>query len=402
MSNNIDSFTGMGNKKTPSEFHQNYNVSDCTSNSEKSCLFEDVKNLLGGGIAKIELTSSAWCSLLKFSVEEYISAIQMWLIQNQWSSLNGKSLTENDICFALTQRSFDYELEFAQAYSKQVGLQSRGNYELKKDFFYIEEGKMVYEVPAGREINKVMWLTPSDITHATFASLGYGTILNGVGVTGAVGWGGSGYNILNGAYYIAPAYDIVARAADFGMKNRILKSDLTYKITAGPNGTKLVHLYSTPENKDMIGIRKELYGTKVWYHYYDTTDMDAADKNKCLEECADIIKYPSDVPLTMTDYCDLNSPSKIWVRKFLTALAKEALGRARGKFKGKIPFPEAEGEMDYDSLLAEAKEEKDKLNEKLKLWLDEMTREKIMEKRAKEAEDLNKILAKNPNGLFVI
>jgi hypothetical protein len=399
---NLDSFVGANHKKTPSEFHQNYNVQDCLSNAEKQCLVEDIKNLLSGGIVKIELTPQAWCSLLKFAVEEYISDVQMWLIQNQWSSLNGKSLTQNDMCFALTQRSFDYELQFAQAYSKQVGLQSRGSFELKKDYFILEEGKMVYEVPAGREINQVMWLTPSDITHATFASLGYGTILNGVGVTGAVGWGGSGYNILNGAYYIAPAYDIVARAADFGLKNRILKSDLTYKITAGANGTHLVHLYSTPEKKDLIGIRKELYGMKVWYHYYDTTEMNAEEKNKCLEECADIIKYPSDVPMTMTDFCDLNSPSKVWVRKFLTALAKEALGRARGKFKGKLPFPEADGELDYDSLLAEGKEEKDKLKETLKAWLDEMTREKIMEKRAAEAENLNKILSKNPNGFWVI
>jgi hypothetical protein len=398
----MDSFIDANKKKTPSEFHQNYNMQDCLSNEQKACLIEDIKNLLSAGIVKIEITPAAWCSLLKFSVEEYVSQIQMWLIQNQWSSLNGKSLTENDICFALTQRSFDYELQFTHAYSKQVGLQSRGEYELKKDFFYLEEGKMVYEIEAGREVNQVMWLTPSDITHATFASLGYGTTLNGVGVTGAVGWGGSGYNILNGAYYISPAYDIVARAADFGLKNRILKSDLTYKITAGANGTKLIHLYSVPDKKDLIGIRKELYGMKVWYHYYDTKDMNAEEKNKCLEVCADIIKYPSDVPMTMTDYCDLNTPSKIWVRKFLTAYAKEALGRGRGKFKGKLPFPEADGEMDYDTLLSEAKEEKDKLNESLKAYLDEMTREKIMEKRAAEAENLQKLLSKNPNGFWVI
>ena len=82
--------------------------------------------------------------------------------------------------------------------------------------------------------------------------------------------------------------------------------------------------------------------------------------------------------------------------------AKEALGRGRGKFKGKLPFPEADGEMDYDTLLSEAKEEKDKLNESLKAYLDEMTREKIMEKRATEAENLQKLLSKNPNGFWVI
>jgi hypothetical protein len=398
----MDNFANANHKKTPSEFHQNYNAADCIQNPEKACLITDISNLLSGGIVKIEITPQAWCSLMKFAVEEYVSAIQMWLIENQWSSLNGKSLTENDICFALTQRSFDYERQFAQAYSKQVGHQTNGPYELKKDYFVIEEGKMVYEVPAGREINAVMWLTPSDITHATFSSLGYGTMIGGVGISGGIGWGGSGYNIMNGAYYIAPAYDIVLRAADYGLKNRILKSDLTYKVTAGPNGTRLVHLYSTPNAGNKIGIRKELYGLKVWYHYYDTIDMDAEAKNKCLEECADIIKYPSDVPMTMTDFCDLNNPSKIWVRKFLTALAKEAIGRARGKFSGKIPVPDAEGQLDYESFLAEGKEEKDALRTELKEWLDKMSSDKVLERKANESDNLNRILGKNPNGIFVI
>jgi len=392
------------NNKTPADFHQSYNASDCLANEEKACLIEDIKNLLTAGVIGVEITPSAWCTLLKFSVEEFVQQIQMWLIENQWNNLAGKSLTENDICFALTQRSNDYERSFAQAYSKQVGLQSIGNYELKKDYITIQEGIQVYEIPAGREVNMVLWLTPSDITHATFASLGYGTTgTGGIGYTNiGYGVGGTGYMSGNGAYYIAPAYDILLRAADFGMKNRILQSDLTYKITAGSNGTKLLHLFSIPNNGNTIGIRSELYGCKVWYHYYDTIDMDAEDKNKCLEECSDIIKYPSDVPLPKTDYCDLNYNSKIWVRKYLTAFAKEALGRARGKFKGKLPFPDADGEMDYESLLAEGQTEKKDLNTELKEWLDKLSSDKQLERRANEAENLNRVLSKYPNGLFVI
>lgn len=382
------------------------NVANCLSNEEKECLIEDVKNLLGGGIIKIEITPSAWCTFLKFAVEEYVTQIQMWLIDNQWSTLSGKSLSKNDICFALTQRSFDYELQFSYAYSKQVGHQARGAYELKKDFLIIESGKQVYEVPAGREMNSVLWLTPSDINHATFSSLGYGN-MGGVGnMEGAVGFGGGGSNagLANGAHYIAPAYDIVLRAADYGLKNRILQSDLTYKITAGANGTHLIHLMSIPEKggRNNIGVRNSLYGCKVWYHYYDTEDMDAEDKNKCLDECKDIIKYPSDVPLPDTDFCDLNQPSKVWVRKFLTAYSKEALGRTRGKFKGSLPFPEAEATMDYESLLAEGKEEKDSLKTELKEWLDNMRSDKQLERRASESDSINTILSKNPNGIFMI
>lgn len=377
------------------------NVANCLSNDVKKCLIEDIKNLLSGGIIKIELTDAAWCSLFKFAVEDYVTLIQMWLIDNQWTSLNGKDLSKTDICFALTQRSFDYETQFSFAYSKQVGHQTRGNYELKKDFFIIEHGKQVYEVPRGREINAVLWLTPSDITHATFASLGYGSmgLLNSGGGTA---WGLGDVGMTNAAYYIAPAYDILLRAADIGMKNRILQSELTYKVTAGANGTHLIHLFSTPnKNSNNIGIRKQLYGCKVWYHYYDTEDMDAEAKNKCLEECKDIIKYPSDVPLTSTDYCDLNAPSQNWVRKLLVAYAKEAIGRARGKFKGSLPFPESEATLDYESFLAEGKEEKAEINAAIKEWLESLRSDKQLERRASEAKNINTVLGYNPNGFWM-
>lgn len=402
---NTNNNLNTNNNATPADFHQNYNAANCLNDEEKKCLIQDVQNLLTAGVLTVEITPNAWCTFLKFSVEEYIQHIQMWLLENQWNNLIGKSLTDNDICFALTQRDFDYERSFAQAYSKQVGHQSTGNYQLKKDFITIEEGVQVYEIPAGREVNMVLWLTPSDITHATFSSLGYGAIgAGGVGANAGIGWGvaGSGYELGNAAYYIAPAYDIMLRGADFGLKNRVLQSDLTYKITAGEDGKKLLHLFSIPNEGNTIGVRSNLYKHKVWYHYYDTIDMDAEDKNKCLADCSDIIKFPSDVPLPKTDFCDLNQWSKTWVRKFLTAYAKEALGRARGKFKGKIPFPNNGGEMDYESLLAEGQKEKEDLISQLKDFLEKINSDKQLERRANEAENLNRVLSKHPNGFWVI
>jgi hypothetical protein len=32
------------------------------------------------------------------------------------------------------------------------------------------------------------------------------------------------------------------RAADFSLKSKLLRSELSYKVTAGPNGTRLLHL----------------------------------------------------------------------------------------------------------------------------------------------------------------
>lgn len=375
-------------------------VADCFQVEEKSCLIKKIKSQLGGGIVKIEITNEDWCNLMEIAVEDYIEEIQKWLISNQWSSIYGKDITKTDLCFALTQRSLDYEQNFANAFSKQAGYQTNGNWELKKDFVTIEEGRQVYEIPAGRQINEVLWLTPSDIDHATFSSLGYGNVAGGnFGSNTGLGFAGAGNlgGYSSGSYYIAPAYDIFLRANDYGLKNRIMQSDLTYKVTAGANGTRLLHLFSIPNNGNTIGIRRELYGKRVWYYYYDTGTDDPTD---CLNECSDVIKYPSDIPLPETDYCSLNYNSKIWVRKYLTALAKEVLGRTRGKWSGKLAVPEAEIKMDYESLLAEGKEEKKNLKEELVKFLEELRSDKQLERKAKEAKDLNEILSYNPMGLW--
>ena len=64
-----------------------------------------------------------------------------------------------------------------------------------------------------------------------------------------------------------------------------------------------------------------------------------------------------DVPLDNINYDDLNDPSKTWVRRYFIALCKETLGRVRGTFGGKIPVPDANMEIEYQSLLSEGKDE---------------------------------------------
>jgi len=130
--------------------------------------------------------------------------------------------------------------------------------------------------------------------------------------------------------------------------------------------------------------------------------MSAEDKNKCIQECNDIIKYPSEVPVNKLDFCDLNDMSKIWVRKYLTALSKETLGRVRGKFSGALKVPNAEVSMDAETLLAESKEEKAALISELQAWLETLQSDKVLERRAAEATNLNTTLKYVPNGIWAI
>ncbi len=179
---------------------------------------------------------------------------------------------------------------------------------------------------------------------------------------------------------------------------------MIYKITAGPNGTKLLHLIPPPGSRILFGRGGlagrggsiDVTGSKVWYHYYETTSEE--ERQRCLNENKDIIKLPTDVPVDVVNYSELNTPSQQWVREWFTALAKETLGRVRGKFGGALGVTDAEVTMDYDSLLSESKEDKEKLETRLKDRLERMMPDKMLERKAAEAENLNKALQYRPLG----
>ena len=371
----------------------------------KEELFTMIKHRLGAPIRKIELDWDQMCSSLETSIEDYAQRVQDWLIENQWSSLLGNDVNNTDIAFALTTRSLDFESRFSYAYSKQVGLQTRGPWEMKKDYVTVVANQQVYQVPGGREINEIMWITPNSTDHALYSFAGFGDygFGGGFGQVPFAGWGQGG-GLGNGGFYVAPAFDVLLRASDFSLKSKLLRSELTYKVTAGPNGTRLLHLMPIPGSRlsfaggGLLGSQIGLAGTKVWYYYYDSGD----DRDQCLIDNPDIIKLPNEVPLSKLRYSDLNEPTRVWVRRYLTSLFKEALGRVRGKFSGSLKVPEAELTMDYDSLLSEGKEEQLKLLEQLDLRLERLSNLKQLENKGVEAESLNKSLSYRPLGLFVI
>jgi hypothetical protein len=137
-------------------------------------------------------------------------------------------------------------------------------------------------------------------------------------------------------------------------------------------------------------------GRKVWYHYYEVADDE--ERQRCLNENKDIIKLPSDVPVDVVNFDELNTPSKQWVRDYFTAMCKETLGRVRGKFGGVLGITDAEVTMDYDSLLSEAKDDKAALWERLKERLIRLTPDAMLTRKAVEAEQLNKSLQYRPLG----
>ncbi len=360
-------------------------MSTVITHTDKDKLYTQIFHLLGMPVRGVELTEEQMDSFLELSINDYEQYVHNWLIESQWSSLVNVDVDTVSLSRAFTTRSLDYETQYSYAYSKIVGLQAGGHWELKKDYIELTANTQTYIIPAGREINELLWFTRAELTDSIVDPF-----LGGFGGLGGVGFGGVGGFAqmgTSGSYFMLPAFDLLLRMQDRSMKNKLIGGELTYRITAGPNGTKLVHLYNTPGGRfDFGSIQQHNY--KVWYWYYETTD----NRDECLSANKDIVKLPSDVETEQLLWSDLNKPAQNWVRRYLMTYAKEGLARIWGKFSGDLQVPDSTIKLDYSSLLTEAKDERLKLIEELigtEGMLTRLRPEKLMERRKLEAEYLN-------------
>ena len=374
-------------------------------------LFKLTRHLLGAPIRPVQLEDEQLCDLLKVAIGDYSEKVQNWVIETQWLNVQNKDRFQfqnaNELAYAMTIRTMDWSRDYSYWFSREVGLQQRGHYELKKDFFQVERGKQVYVIPAGREINKVMYVTPSTTKAALYGNLGtldtgigggfgqYGNMGNGMGITG---------------FYIGSAYDTSLMSVDLKYKNSLLRGDLAYKVTAGPEGTHLVHLMSVPGSPNMVGgiAADDTWGWNryancfVWYTYYDVSGADADAIDECmLENRDDVVITPDQVPFDKMRYELMNNPTQQLIRRLLVAEAKILLGIIRGYASGEVKIPEAELKLDYSMLLEQGKAEKETVLNELKERLDRMLPWNLMKNQAELNDQLMKVLKNKPLGFYV-
>lgn len=372
-------------------------------------LFHQVLVKLGHPVRPIQLDENQLCALLEIVIGDYAEKVQNWIIQSNWLNMSGKEVgflkNPHELAFAFSSKRLDFSKDFSYWFSKEVGLQQRGNFELKKDFIQIEKGKQCYLIPSGREINKVLYVSPSTTKAALYGNLGtldtgigggfgqYGNMGNGMGITG---------------FYVGSAYDTALLATDLKYKNSLLRGDLTYKVTAGPNGTHILHLLSTPGSKNMMGgvAADDTWGWNnyancyVWYTYYDVTDENV---DECrLENANDILITPDQVPLNKMQFEYFNDATKQTIRQLLVAEAMITLGIIRGTNSGAVKIPNAELQLDYNMLLDLGKTDKERIYTELKERLEAMLPWNVMKNNADTLDGLMNILNKKPLGLYII
>ena len=369
-------------------------------------MFDLVKLRIGGGIRSTQITDQALCALLNFCIANYGKEVQNFITESQWMNFYGKNqyMSSQDWLYCLTTRTMDMATDLAQYFSHNIGLQQRGTkWELKKDYFTIEKGKQSYIIPPGREIQRVLYCTPSTTRTAIYANYGFG------GAMGAPFAQVGNAGLINGlgSFYFTNIYDVALTSTSLKLTNSFLRGDLAYNITAGPEGTHIIHLFSTPGSPNNFqGVAMDdqwgrYVGCDVWYFYYDVKGMTESEIDECRSRDTNLIISPDTVPFSKMKFEYLNEPSKAYVQQLLMAEAMITVGFVRGYSSGRIQIAQAEMQLDYTMLLDLGKQEKQDTLDDIRKYLEKLLPYNMLKNQADMLESTKQILNMTPMKFMV-
>lgn len=379
---------------------------------DRSKLIRRIRRFLGEPVMGVELEDEQVEEAICMAIEEYSTFINNWVINNKLGEMLGLP-SEYDFTLKYVSNSLYFEKSFATSYAEQVGLGADSVREAKLTSIVLTAGTQDYTIPAGQEINEVLWFTPSFIN-----LFGLDPFANNNIAYSEFGASFAG----NTLYHVMPVFDTLLTAQAAELRNRVRGAEYSYVIKPGPNGTKILRLVpipypKTPESGPNMGIGGG-FGTPgtVFYYYYDKANyygnplysgntanpgFTGYTGSQAGFQGNGLVSSPADVNLNFIKWEQLNSVAQRWVKRYSLALSKEILGLGvRGKFNGQLPIAGAEMTLNKDDLITTGREDQSKLIEELNAQLAELSYEKILEKRALMQESVNKTLGFGPMGIY--
>jgi hypothetical protein len=332
---------------------------------------------LGYPIVDIELQASNFYACAEEAIAEYSNQVNQFNIQQNLLSLIGQPTNVN-----LTQRVVTPVLGPIIDIAAEYGADSftSAGFPYHTASIDIFPGQQVYSLnklvrdvlaPTGSiEIKRVHHYAPPASMRFYDPYLGNQAMLDTFGF-GAYSTGVS--------FMLMPMYADLLRVQAIEFNDQMRKSGYSFEIF----------------NNDLRIFPVPSKGFKLWLDY-----IIREEKNNPLKNAynSGSVSDMSNAPYNLIPYRNINSVGKQWIYKYALILATQTLGYIRGKYTT-IPIPNSETTL--GDLLASAEAERARLIEELRLMLDSMTRPKLLESKAAEAENINKTLNTIPAFIYI-
>ena len=342
---------------------------------------------LGYPIENIELQDINFYTAFEEAVTTYGNEIYAYKVRQDYLSMEGASNSTN-LNSVVIQPNFAGIVRLSRQYGEEAGV--GGTLPYYTASFQTKANQQNYDMNAWAqasaslapgdtiEIKRVFYESPPAIVRYFDPYAGTGTGM--INMLDTFGWGNYSPAI---NFLLMPINYDLQKIQAIELNDQIRKSNYSFELV-----NNQLRLFPIPTVDD----------GKMFFEYIKNSERNSVVDTTVTGSTA--ITNVSNVPYANPNYTQINSIGRQWIFEYTLSLVKEMLGYVRGKYST-IPIPGAEVTLNSGDLITAATAEKASLLEKLRLHLEDTSRDKQLERRALEADYKQKELNQVPQLIFI-
>jgi hypothetical protein len=378
-----------GSSPTPFGFYDN--DSDFKTDANKVANF--CSRRLGYPIENVELQDLNFWTAFEEATTVYGNELYAYQVRENMLNLEGLPITTPVLNNTQITPNMGNIIRISEQYGEEAGVGGNTNWYSGsviltasiQDYDLDEWARQNGISGSNLEIKRVFYQgVPASATYYYGGGIGLGAGWGGF--FGALG-GVSGYGAANN-YLVTPLSYNVAAIQEVELGNDILFSAYTFQII-----NNKLRIFPVPTDGDT--------GTHYWFQYLLKDErLENSLASGSGANGAGLVTNVSNVPYGNPIYSQINSIGRAWIFEYTLALCKEMLGYVRNKYS-QIPIPGAEVTLNGDTLTASAATDKEALIVRLREYLDQTSRQSMLERRASESDFSQNELNKTPMTIYI-
>ena len=338
---------------------------------------------LGYPIMEVELQDVNFYAAFEEAITTYGNEVYANQIYQNYLDIEGSS-TGSSLNQGVIQPNFSHIIRVSQQYAEEAG--TGGNVEWRRGLLPLTSSVQDYDmnqwaidngIASGDiEIKRIFHEAPPSIVKFFDPYAGTGTGM--INMLDSFGWGNYSPAI---NFVLMPLNFDLQRIQQIELNDQIRKSNYSFEIT-----NNKLRIFPMPNGSV----------PNLLFQYI----LKSERNTPVVPNSTGQVNNVSNAPYSNPVYTRINSIGRQWIFEYTLAICKEMLGYIRGKYST-VPIPNAEVTLNHGDLITAATAEKTALIERLRAYLDETSRTKLLEKKANESEFLQKDLNSIPRVIYI-
>ena len=358
---------------------------DFQQDADKFAMFASRR--LGYPIMEVELQDIHFYTAFEEAVTTYGNEVFAFKIRENQLSLEGSDAS-NDVTNSTITPSMANVVRLSKQYGAEAG--SGGNVTWHTGSVALKANVQDYDLDAwakergldrkgGIEVKRVFFEAPPAVSqyYDPYSGTGFGF----QGLIGSFGFGGMSPAT---AQLMAPLSADIQTLQAIEMNQDVRKSNYSFEII-----NNRLRVFPIPNGNAVMRFEYIVLDERV-----DSSESEGNDS------VANRVTSVADAPYSNPTYSRINAPGRQWIFEYALTFTRETLGDIRNKYN-QIPIPNAEIQLNGDSLISQGREDRFRLIDRLREYLEQTSRRKLLERRADESDFRSKELNQVPMVIFV-